>query len=59
MNTALPLHPHSLVGVGRGWGVLAPWILIIVPKKVVFQCQGVKTKFHHFGPLLEKFGKIP
>jgi len=44
------------VGVGRGTG--GPWppcILKILAKKVVFLVSSGKTKFHNFGPLLEKF----
>ena len=45
------------VGVGRqGRGALIPLDFTIITKKwLFFQFRGVKNKFHHFWPLLEKF----
>jgi len=46
------------MGVGRGGqGGKPPWIFKISAKEVVFQFRGVKNKFHHFWPPLEKFWK--
>ena len=49
------------MGVGRGTG--GPWPLldfeIISKKRLFFQFRGVKIKFHHFWPPLEKVWENP